>query len=151
FPSEPRHVTREGFMKSAIAVVTCAVVGFAGWQGYYWATRSKEPAPEPTVESEAPKLDEEKPKQPSEEPRPRLKRPSSLTTSKPKPAAPKKLTSTPTQTKTKPMASPISSAGLYFTTEGPYQKGIPSSVTIHNTPFGTFKILMLRSSSSTGE
>jgi hypothetical protein len=138
-------------MKTTIAVITCAVVGFAGWQGYSWTTRSKKPAPESQA-ADAPKPDEEKP-QPAEEPTPRLrlKKASPTTASRPKPAAPKQLTSAPAQTKPRPKASTAPSTDLYFTTEGPNKNGIPSSVIIHNTPFGTFKILMLRSSSNTGE
>jgi hypothetical protein len=141
-------------MKTVIAVVACAVAGFAGLQGYFWATRSKEPAPEPKAAAEAPKIDEEKPIADEEPPPPpRPKKTAPTTSNKATTTAPKHLTSTPAQTKPRPKATkaPPPSTDLYFTTEGPYQKGIPSSVTIHNTPFGTFKILMLRSSSNTGE
>lgn len=143
-------------MKTTIAVVACALVAFTGMSlflaspyaaGTPAAKESPEeapkPAPAPPVETPRPKATTVRETRP--EPRP-LK-----PAVKPSIPGAKPAKTTRSESGSKPAKKQPLPLDTYFTVEGVAKNGIPSRVIIHNTPIGKCNILLISSSSSTGE
>jgi hypothetical protein len=141
-------------MKAVIFAIGSMLVAFVGMQAYLWVQNPR-PAPVRTAEAdevqadevkvaevkvEAPKLDEMPPPRPAG---PR-KEPAKTPERRPEPA-PRLKQPTP---ETKNISRPTNP---YFVTEGPFYKGIPSRVVLHNISFGKLTIMLLVDRRNTGE
>jgi hypothetical protein len=136
-------------MKTVISVIGCGIVAFVGMQAYLGVQRPQ-PAPLQTAQT-ADEVNADEAPRPDDLPRPAVPGEGRAQTpeQKPEPAPmPKPL---PRQAPPAPTKNTSRPASPYFVTEGPYNKGIPSRVVLHNLSIGTLTILLLSDRRSTGE
>src|SRR5262245_41255395 len=124
-------------MKTIVAVVGCGIVAFIGMHLYLGSKRS---APAPVQTADATKAEETPKEEEQEEEAPRRKlksrwSPRDVVRTEERPRTPERNPESapkPKEGRTSGTKKPAASAAPYFVAQGPFHKGIPDRVILHN-------------------